>query len=151
MSTLLIALHGEIDYCVKNLFLGEGGYIEFTIESNKKTHATLSLSIGTHGFSSFPNFDTYAGLYVNDEKLTTGIVYDESKEQWGVSPWWIFQEYTLSSQITLLSGTNTIRIATYGFADITLDSGDVSDEAGGRNISWIQLITTGTLTFTPAE
>lgn len=137
---------GTVDQCVKNLFLGEGGFIEFTIVSNKKTHATLSLSIGAQ-FGGFPEFDKYAAIYVNDEKVSTGIVYDKTKETWGEEPWWVFQTYTMNEQITLYTGENTIRIATYGYAGITPEAGDTSAEAGGRNITWIELATTGTLTM----
>ena len=144
---------GTRDECVKNLFLGEGGYVTFNIVSSKRCHAKLSLSIGTTHFDTYNEYDKYARVEVNGEMLTTGIVYDAEKpvEAGGISPWWIFQLYEMDSEIILDRGVNVITIKTYGYAGITLGEDDTADEAGGRNLGYISISTTADLDWAPEE
>ncbi len=139
---------GTNDECVKNLFLGEGGYITFTIESSKRCHATLSFAIGTNGFDPYPDLDMYSRIIVNGESLESGIDYDASNPiiEGGVSPWWTFQLYEMTTDIVLKRGENTITIATYEYAGVVTEAGDTSSAAGGRNFSYMLVDTTAALT-----
>lgn len=140
-----------VDQTVKNLFLGEGGYIIWTITSSKTTHATIRIAIGEQ-CNNYP-FDQYARLKVNGENIMTSLdptVHEgTAAEIWGVAPWWTFRTYTVDVEITLRRGENQIGIFTYGYADIEVQDGDVSTQAGGRNITWIELVTTGELEQVP--
>ncbi len=137
---------GTNDECVCNLFLGKGGYITFRMFSDAAAPARISFMIGTSSFGSYPELDKYAKVYVNDVAVPTGIVYDASLPVVGVQPWWEFQLYEMASDVTLEEGLNEISIRTYGYADITLDEGDTSAAAGGRNIGSMTVSTEATLT-----
>ena len=63
-----------------------------------------------------------------------------------MQPWWEFQLYTMSSEIELTEGVNTIVIATYDYAGLPVADGDSSPASGGRNIGHIVLKTDGVLT-----
>ena len=147
-SGQIVRPDGTNDECVKDLFLGEGGYVTFGIKSDRAASARISLSIGTNGFNFYPEFDKYAKVYVNGEAVPTGIVYDAEKpvEEGGVSPWWIFQLYEMNADVQLKNGYNEISICTYGYADITPEEGDQSAAAGGRNLGYIVVTTEAALT-----
>ena len=134
-----------VDECIKNLFLGDGGYVTFTIESSKRCHATLSFTIGSQ-FSAYPVLDNYSRVIVNGEYLESGIVYDASTPVFGVAPWWEFQIYEMKTDIVLKRGTNVITFATYGYAELDEPLSDNSAEAGGRNITYMLVDTTADIT-----
>lgn len=140
---------GSREQCVKNLFLGEGGYVTFRITSDKRTHARIRLSIGTASFAS--PYDDYARVAVNGELLTTGIVPDGNVEKYGMEPWWVFQNYEMTEDIILKRGVNEISVRTYEYADIVVAPGDAAPKAGGKNLNWIEFDTTGTLAWATEE
>lgn len=144
---------GTRDECVKNLFVGEGGYVTFNIVSSKRCHARITFSIGTTHFDTYNEYDKYARVEVNGEMLTTGIVYDAEKplEAGGISPWWTFQLYEMNKEIVLDRGVNVISIKTYGYAGITVSADDTTDDAGGRNLGYISISTTADLEWAPEE
>ena len=90
----------------------------------------------------------YSRIIVNGESLESGIDYDASNPiiEGGVSPWWTFQLYEMTTDIVLKRGENTITIATYEYAGIVTEAGDTSSAAGGRNFSYMLVDTTAALT-----
>ncbi len=142
------------DSCVKNLFLGRGGYITFTVESSKTSHAYIGLSVG-FAFDQHPNMDDFMRIEVNGNSVATGLTYDAGKPTYG-SSWWVFQDYEMAVPVVLKKGTNTISIRTYGYAGLAQYADesaplDASQQAGGRNISHISLRTTATVTHTKVQ
>ena len=93
---------------------------------------------------------------MNGEKIPTGIVPGENcSEEYGVPAWWVFRDYTVQTKITLKRGLNVISIRTYWEAGILMDPNveamQNSIAAGGRNIGYIDIVTTGTLAWQKEE
>ena len=151
----MLRADGSVDMCVRNMWLGaDGGFINFYIVCDKKTEATINIAIGKNGFNHA--FDDYACLQVNGEKIPTGIVPGENcSEEYGVPAWWVFRDYTVQTKITLKRGLNVISIRTYWEAGILMDPNveamQNSIAAGGRNIGYIDIVTTGTLAWQKEE
>ncbi len=131
---------GTRERCVKDLFSNDsGGKVTFNIVSNKKTNAKLYLCISMTADSE-TNFDAMACITVNGVRVPTGITLDTGDEN---NSWWSWKTYTVELDILLFKGSNEIVLMTNN----AFDECEIVDTKGGRNLNWIELVTTGTLSW----
>lgn len=120
---------GSLEYCVKGLHQTEaGGFVIFRIVSDKKTEATIRISISKQADASV-YYDEYTTFEVNGELIKTGIVLDNTSQ----NGWWDFVTYEIATTVVLKNGVNEICINTNNFAHTGVTS------LAGRNINWIEI------------
>ena len=120
---------GSQEKCVKGLHqTNVGGFVILNIVSDKKTEATIKISISKQTGEN-ANYDEYTRFSINGEVVKTGIVLDNTT----ANGWWDFVTYEITTTVILNSGVNVIRIDTNDYAG----TGAVS--LSGRNINWIEI------------
>ncbi len=131
---------GSQEQCIKGMFQVEaGGYLEFVIDSSKTTTATAKISLSKQ-INFAGDYDEYTRFLVNDIDVLTGIHTDPGNENNG---WWDFVTYDIASTLHLREGENTIRLLCNGAA------GKKTTTSGGVNINWLDITTTGDLSWEP--
>ena len=130
---------GSEEQCVKNLFLSPvGGKVTFRITSNKKTQAKITFCISKQ-INGHHILDDMSTLTVNGKTVDTGITLNPGDNTGG---WWDWQTYEVEVVLHLIRGENVIEFATNEM------SGKAHyDAAGGKNLNYIELATTGTLAW----
>ena len=137
----LLREDGSREECVKGLHQTEaGGFVIFRIVSDKKTEATIRISISKQDGAN-PLYDEYTTFSINGQVIKTGIVLDNTAK----NGWWDFVTYEITTTVVLKNGVNEICINTNNFAN----TGTVS--LAGRNINWIEIDAYGNCEWYVAE
>lgn len=129
---------GSQELCVKGLFqTEEGGWVRWTINSDKATQAELTFQISLQ--TNFDgDLDRYSNLLVNDCRVITDI------EVIGTNTgWWDWVDRKVSTKIHLKEGENHIDFKTNQIAGTDVTT------CGGLNLNWLKAETNANLTWNP--
>ena len=129
---------GSQELCVKGLYqTEEGGWVRWTINSDKATQAELTFQISLQ--TNFDgDLDRYSNLLVNDCRVITDI------EVIGTNTgWWDWVDRKVSTKIHLKEGENHIDFKTNQIAGTDVTT------CGGLNLNWLKAETNANLTWNP--
>ena len=131
-------IDGSQEMCVKGLFQSEeGGWVRWTINSDKNTQAELTFQISLQ--TNFDgDLDKYSTLLINDCRVKTDIEVLGNN-----SGWWDWVDRKVNTKIHLKEGVNYIDFKTNEISGMDITT------CGGLNINRLKVATNANITWEP--